>query len=60
MRHWTDARDTMSVESCSFSMACDAEEADSESSRNKEETTSEASWTTVTEKKRGVEAGIGG
>ena len=60
MRHWTDARDTMSVESCSCSMACDAEEADSESSRNKEETTSEVSWTTVTERKRGVEAGTGG
>ena len=59
IKHWTDARDNMSVESCSPSMACDMEEAGSESSRkmhDKEETTSEASW----ERKSGVEAGTGG
>ena len=46
-KHWNDARDIMSVESCSPSMACDMEEAGSESSRkmqDEEETTSEASW----------------
>ena len=40
----------MSVHSCSPSMACDLEEVCSESSRkmqDKEETTSEASWTAV-------------
>ena len=40
----------MSVESCSSSMTCDMEEVCSESSRkmkDMEETTSEASWTTV-------------
>ena len=50
-RHWTDARDTMSVESCSSSMTCDMEEVCSDSlrkMRDMEETTSEASWTTVT------------
>ena len=44
----------MSVESCSSSMACDMEEAGSVSSRkmqDKEETTSEASWTAVTKRK---------
>ena len=44
----------MSVESCSSSMACDMEEVYSESSRkmkDMDETTSEASWTTVTEGK---------
>ena len=44
----------MSVESCSPSMACDMDEAGSESSRkmkDKEETTSEASWTAVTKGK---------
>ena len=45
-------------------MACDMEEAGSESSRkmkDKEETTSVASWTAVTTRKRtrGVEAGTG-
>ena len=54
-RHWNDARDDMSVESCSPSLACDVEAADSESSRemmqDKEETTSEASWTAVTKGK---------
>ena len=43
--------DTLSFESCSSSMACDMEEVSSESSRkmeDKEETTSEASWTAVT------------
>ena len=43
IRHWNDARDNMSVESCSPSLACDVEAADSESSRemmqDKEETT---------------------
>ena len=41
----------MSVEMCSLSMACDMEEVCSESSRkmqDKEETTSEASWTAAT------------
>ena len=33
IRHWNDARDSMSRESCSSSMACDTEEAGSESSR---------------------------
>ena len=60
IRHWTDPRDTMSVESCSSSMACDMEEVCSESSRkmkDMEETTSEASWTTVT---KGKEKRCGG
>ena len=51
IRHWTGPRDTMSVESCSSSMAGDMEEVCSESSRKMkdvEETTSGASWTTVT------------
>ena len=46
--------DTVSVESCSPSMACDMEEVYSESPRkmqDKEETTSEASWTAVTKGK---------
>ena len=54
IRHWTDPRDTMSVESCSSSMAGDMEEVCSESSRkmkDMEETTSKASWTTVTKGK---------
>ena len=41
----------MSVESCSSSIACDMEDVGSESSRKmreKEESTSEASWTAVT------------
>ena len=53
-RHWTGPRDTMSIESCSSSMAGDMEEVCSESSRkmkDMEETTSEASWTTVTKGK---------
>ena len=62
-RHWTDARDTMSVESCSSSMACDMEEVCSESSwkmKDIDGTTAEASWTTdKRERKRGVEAGTG-
>ena len=44
----------MSVESCSLSMACDTEEVCSESSKrmkDMEETTSEASWTTVTKER---------
>ena len=44
----------MSVESCSFSVACGMEEVGSESSRKTretEETTSEASWTAVTKGK---------
>ena len=48
IKHWSDARDNMSVELCSPSMAGDREEGCSESSRkmqDKEETTSEASWT---------------
>ena len=56
-RHWNDARDIVSVESCSPSMACDMEEVGSESSRkirDKEETTSEASWTAVTKGKEKV------
>ena len=65
IRHWTDARDTMSVESCSSSMACDMEEVCSESSRkmkDMEETTSETSWTAVTKGKdaSGVDAGTRG
>ena len=52
IRHWKDARDIMSVESCSPSKACDMEEAGSEEEmRETEETASEASC---------VEAGIGG
>ena len=49
-----DARDIVSVQSCSLSMACDMEEVCSESSRkmqDKEETASEASWTAVTKGK---------
>ena len=45
MKHWNDARDTLSFESCSFSMACDMEEVCSESSKKMkdvDETTSEA------------------
>ena len=45
IRHWTDSRDTISVESCSSSMACEKEEVCSESSRkikDMDETTSEA------------------
>ena len=46
----------MSVElCCAPSMACDREELSSDSSRkmqDNEETTSEASWTAVTKKKR--------
>ena len=48
IKHWNDARDN---KSCSPSMACDMEDLCSESSRkmqDKEETTSEASWTAVT------------
>ena len=51
IRHWIGLRGTMSVESCSSSMAC------SESSRkmkDMEETTSEASWTTVTRRERNI------
>ena len=46
--------ESMSVESCSLSMACDMEVC-SECSRkmqDKEETTSEASWTAVTKVKK--------
>ena len=64
IRHWNDARDTLSFESCSSSMACDMEEEGSESPRkmkDMEEATSEASWTAVKrERKRGVEAGTRG
>ena len=63
MRNGFDTQDTLSFESCSFSMACDMEEVNSESSRkmqDKEETTSEASWTAVTKGKGNeVEAGTG-
>ena len=38
IRHWSDARDTMSFESCSSSMACDMEEVGSESSRKMKDT----------------------
>ena len=54
IRNWTDARDTMSVESCSSSTACDMEEVCSESSRkmkDMEKTTPEASWITMTKGK---------
>ena len=54
MRNGSDARDSMFVESCSSSMACDMEEVGSESSRkmrDKEETTFEVSWTAVTKGK---------
>ena len=54
IKHWNDARDIMSVESWSPSMACDMEEVCSESStkmQDKEETTSEASWNAVTKGK---------
>ena len=55
----------MSVEPCLLSMACDMGEVCSESPRkmlDKEETTSEASWTAVTKRtrKRGAEAGTRG
>ena len=54
MRIGFDTPDTLSFESLSPSMACDMEEVGSESSRkmqDKEETTSEASWTAVTKGK---------
>ena len=54
MKHGNDARDIMSVQSWSPSMACDMEEVCSESStkmQDKEETTSEASWNAVTKGK---------
>ena len=50
--HGFDAQDTLSFESCSFSMACDVEEVGSESSKkmkDMDETRSEASWTAVTQ-----------
>ena len=37
IRHWSDTRDIMSVESCSPSMACDMEEVCSESSKKMQE-----------------------
>ena len=54
VKHWSGAQDSRSIESCSSSMACDMEEVGSESSRkmrDKEGTTSEASWTAVTQAK---------
>ena len=54
IERWNDSRDTVSNESCSAFLACDMEEVCSESSRkmqDKEETTSEASWTAVTKRK---------
>ena len=54
IKHWSDARDNMSVESCWPSMAREKEEVCSQSSRKmqqKEETTFEASWTAVTKGK---------
>ena len=51
MRNGFDTQDTLSFESYSSSLACDMEEVSSESLRkmqDKEETTSEASWTAVT------------
>ena len=54
IKHWNDVRDFLSVESCSPSMACDVEGACSESSRkmqDKQETTSDVSWTEVTKGK---------
>ena len=50
-KHSNDARDIMSVESCSPSMVCDTEEVSSESSKkvkDMNEITSEVLWTTVT------------
>ena len=59
-----DAQDTLLFESCSSSMVCDVEEVSSESSKkmkDMDETTSEATWTTVTKgKEKRVEAGTGG
>ena len=55
IRHWSDARDTISVESCSCSMACDMEEVCLECSRktiDMDETSSEASWTAVIKGKK--------
>ena len=52
--YWSGAQDTLSLESCSSSMACDMEEVSSESSKkmkDMDETTSEASWTAVTKEK---------
>ena len=57
IRHWTGTRDTMSVESCSSSMTDDMEVVCSESSRkmkDMEETTSQASCTTVKKGKKKV------
>ena len=57
-RNWFDTQDTFSFVSCSPSMACDMEEVYSESSRkmqDKEETTSEASWTATKGKGKGKE-----
>ena len=54
IKHCSDARNNMSVESCSLSRAGDMEEVCTESSRkmqDKEETVSEASWTAVTKGK---------
>ena len=54
MKHWSDAQDNMSVNPCSLSMACDLEEVRPKLSRkmqDKEETTSEASGTAVTQGK---------
>ena len=51
IKHWTDARDTMSVESYLSSLTCDMEEACFESSRKMQDmegTTYENSWTAVT------------
>ena len=49
--HGSDARDTLSFESCSSSMASDMEQVSAESSKrmkDMDETTSEAAWTALT------------
>ena len=54
VRHGADTQDTLSFESCRSSVVGDMVEVSSESSRkmqDKEETTPEASWTAVTDRK---------
>ena len=56
IRNGFDTQDTLSVESCMSSVACDMEELSSESSRkmqDKEETTSEVSGTAFSKRKKG-------
>ena len=65
IKQWNDARDNVSVESCSPSMACDVEEVSSESSRktqDKEDTHVGGSVDRCDKRKskRGVEAGSRG